>query len=187
MMENDYDSVLRKRNRAERFKDTLIETKDNGNNAIVSSLASPKRLKGISTKIEKSYFRLTAAAVASQIRPLEVLKISLENVKTKYLENGDYAFACDQLKSIRQDLTVQNINNRFTAHVYETHARIALESNDLSEYNQCQSRLQEMRKRGIPISAEEFDCYRLLHAIYRDNKIEFIAILVDLSRRDEVS
>ena len=47
---------------------------------------------------------------------------------------------------------MQNINNRFTAHVYETHGRIALESGDLCEYNQCQSRLQELKKRGVKIS-----------------------------------
>lgn len=31
---------------------------------------------------------------------------------------------------------MQSISNRFAAHVYETHARIALESGDLPEYNQ---------------------------------------------------
>lgn len=34
---------------------------------------------------------------------------------------------------------MQTISNRFTAHVYETHARIALESGDLSEYNQVRT------------------------------------------------
>jgi SAC3 family protein LENG8/THP3 len=83
-------------------------------------------------------------------------------------------------------LTVQNINNRFTAHVYETHARIALESGDLDEYNQCQSRLQEMRRRGVAISADEFDGYRLLHALYRKNKLEFIAVLRELGRSNSI-
>lgn len=75
---------------------------------------------------------------------------------------------------------VQNIKNRFSAHVYETHARIALESGDLSEYNQCQSVLQSMRHHGIQISADEFDSYRLLHALMRHNKLEVIGALRDL-------
>lgn len=92
-----------------------------------------------------------------------------------------YDYACEQLKSIRQDLTVQNINNRFTAHVYETHARIALECGDLPEYNQCQSRLQEMKRRGVAVSSGEFDCYRLLHSLYRDTPLEFASTLKELS------
>lgn len=75
------------------------------------------------------------------IRPLRILKLALENVKAKYLSAENDAnvgvdacykdFACEQMKSIRQDITVQGISNRFAAHVYETHARMALECGDL--------------------------------------------------------
>ena len=88
--------------------------------------------------------RLTSAPNPALIRPLSILRLSLDHVIDKYCDSNDYAYTCEQLKSIRQDLTVQNINTRFTAHVYETHARIALECGDLNEFNQCQSRLQEL-------------------------------------------
>ena len=50
-----------------------------------------------------------------------------------------YAWASEQFKSLRQDMTVQHIKctgaraSTLPLHVYETHARMALEHGDLNE------------------------------------------------------
>jgi hypothetical protein len=42
----------------------------------------------------------------STIRPLPVLQRTLELLKTKWREENNYGYICDQFKSMRQDLTV---------------------------------------------------------------------------------
>lgn len=124
-------------------------------------------IKGTSETVEKEYLRLTSAPHPSTVRPEPVLKRALQLVRDKWkAEQCDYIYACSQLKSIRQDCTVQHIKNEFTVLVYESHARIALESGDINEFNQCQTQLHELYEKLIPGQAIEFLSYRVLYSVY---------------------
>ena len=88
--------------------------------------------------IEKSYFRLTSAPDPSEVRPEPVLHEALKMLENKWAEKtADYKYMDDQFRSLRQDCTIQRIQNDFCVKVYETHARIALEEADLDQFNQC--------------------------------------------------
>ncbi|KAJ3187452.1 hypothetical protein HDU85_006740 [Gaertneriomyces sp. JEL0708] len=107
---------------------------------------------GTSQQLEKRYLRLTSAPDPSTVRPLMILERALEFVCDRWKQERNYAYVCDQLKSIRQDLTVQRIKNAFSVTVYERHGRIALEMNDLGEFNQCQSQLMMLYELGLGTS-----------------------------------
>nr|CDJ92242.1 SAC3 GANP Nin1 mts3 eIF-3 p25 domain containing protein [Haemonchus contortus] len=148
-----------------------------------------KLVKGTCQNIEKSFFRLTAAPDPSQVRPPEILEKSLDNVKEKYRAKAPYRYLSDQLRSIRQDLTVQRVRNYFTVQVYEINARIALENKDREEFNKCQSQLKLLYNEIPGCSNEaEFIAYRLLYYIAMDNSLDVSSLLKGLAdsiRADE--
>jgi len=137
---------------------------------------------GTCTKLDKSYLRLTSAPDPSTVRPLAVLRKTLEMLRKKWKSEQNYTYACDQFKSLRQDLTVQRIKNEFTVKVYETHARIAMEKSDLGEYNQCQAQLKQLYELGIEGCMDEFIGYRILYCIHTMNGTEINETLFRLTR-----
>ncbi|KAL2920135.1 hypothetical protein HK105_200201 [Polyrhizophydium stewartii] len=137
---------------------------------------------GTCTKLEKSYLRLTSAPDPTTVRPLPVLRQTLDLLKKKWKEDHNYTYICDQFKSLRQDLTVQRIKNDFTVKVYETHARIALEKGDLGEYNQCQAQLKQLYSlHKLPGSIDEFLGYRILYMLHTINRRDLINTLSELT------
>ena len=99
---------------------------------------------GTNQSLEKPYLRLTTFPKAEDVRPLPVLERALQHIKARYHTEEDFAWANEQLKSVRQDMTVQGLRNAFVLEVYETHARLALEEGELNEYNQCQTKIKEL-------------------------------------------
>jgi hypothetical protein len=144
-------------------------------------------IRGTCQEVEKRYLRLTSAPDPATVRPADVLRRALEMVKST---TKSYLFKCEQLKSIRQDLTVQRIRDEFTVEVYETHARMALEAGDLPEYNQCQTQLKALYGEGIEGCSNEFAAYSLLYILFnRDNSRDLLSAMARLTpegRRDEV-
>lgn len=67
---------------------------------------------GTCQKLEKDYFRLTSAPIPNTVRPEDILKRSLQLLKEKWNSASvEYVYMCSQFKSMRQDLTVQHIQN----------------------------------------------------------------------------
>jgi hypothetical protein len=140
---------------------------------------------GTNTKLEKSYFRLTAPPNPEDVRPQYILEKTLSMLTKKWKEEKKYGYICNQFKSLRQDLTVQHIKNAFTVKVYEIHARIALETGDTGEYNQCQTQLKALYSQNLGGNPAEFTAYRILYFVYTCNKTDMNDLLATLTPTDK--
>ncbi|KAH8832436.1 SAC3/GANP/Nin1/mts3/eIF-3 p25 family-domain-containing protein [Flagelloscypha sp. PMI_526] len=146
---------------------------------------------GTSTSLFKDYLRLTSEPRPDQIRPLSILQKTLPELTARWKKDGrsQYHWVCSQFKSIRQDLTVQRIKTEFTVNVYEVHARIALEMEDMIEYSTCTGTLRQLYELGIPGNKEEFTAYRLLEYLHGRNHRELNTLVGQLTprqKKDEV-
>ena len=146
---------------------------------------SSLHIVGSSTALEKSYFRLTSAPDPATVRPPAVLRQALERLLSHWAEHREYAYLCDQMKAIRQDLTVQHVHDAFTVRVYEEHARLALDVGDLSEYNQCQTQLAtlygEVQEDGARDNEAEFVMYRIAYCMITHSQSNVFSIIATLS------
>lgn len=170
-----------------KFQKNLDKRQKKFDGGYVSTYRSPSPQPGSGPVVgrcevlEKRYLRLTSAPNPDLVRPLHILKQTLDLLKKKWRKEGNYSYICDQFKSMRQDLTVQHIKNKFTVEVYEIHARIALEKADLGEYNQCQTQLRALYAQNLGGNPVEFKAYRILYFIHTCNRTALNDALADLT------
>lgn len=128
---------------------------------------------GTCEEIEKEYLRLTSAPKPEAVRPPRVLRLSLAHIKSIWASGTKgYGWVCRQLKSIRQDYTVQAVTDHDVVDVYKTHARIALENGDLGEFNTCVAQVQRLfLKVNCSVNEQdEFAAYRILYSVITSAK-----------------
>ncbi|CAD8073253.1 unnamed protein product [Paramecium sonneborni] len=128
--------------------------------------------------LHKPYLRLTQQIDFSQIRPLPILQQALKLFKKQYKSGEiDYQYFSDQLRSIRQDINVQNIENEFTIKIYETNAKLSIENFDLHTFQQCQMKLLELYLMPIKTkNKQEFLCYIILYHALKNNHDQLLNI-----------
>ncbi|EFR05244.1 hypothetical protein MGYG_08256 [Nannizzia gypsea CBS 118893] len=122
---------------------------------------------GRSTELEKRYLRLTAAPNPDNVRPLAVLRKTLDLLKRRWKQENNYGYICDQFKSMRA-------GPDGAAHQERLHGA------------GCQTQLQGLYALnlggGHPM---EFKAYRILYFIYTRNQTAINSALSDLTAAEK--
>lgn len=167
------DEHERRQERKERFQEDAARSHKQKKKKKKGKSHPPKEtLVGRNKNLEKPYLRLTTFADPDDIRPLHILKKAFKMVQNNWKTTEDFEWCNEQLKSVRQDLKVQNIENDFAVEVYETHSRMLLENGDLNEFRICTAALAELHVSQTPTSRAEFRAYGILYGIVKDSKLE---------------
>merc|ERR1711871_1077690 len=95
------------------------------------------------------------------------------------------------MKSIRQDLVLQQVKDELAVEAWEFHTELCLEENDLSEFSQCQTVLRQLHEAHRCSSAEAdasrttnesiFTAYRILFWLIRGDHLELLKELALLT------
>ncbi|CDW74608.1 UNKNOWN [Stylonychia lemnae] len=111
--------------------------------------------------LEKKYFRITQLITEKDLQDDKLIRTekqliqAFDHVYTKfdsytsesiYEQSQNYEWFIDQLKAIRQELTIRKIDHEFALKVYEVNCVVALNNLDLSQFLQSYSRLIDIAK-----------------------------------------
>ncbi|CAD8193928.1 unnamed protein product [Paramecium pentaurelia] len=150
-------------------------------------ISTNMKITGTCEDLEKPYYRLTGLPDPNTIRPEFILKKALNHILEKWKNyQADYNFTIEQFRSIRQDLLVQHIENRFTIQVYEENARICLECGDFPRYESCWTMLcdlydmisiSEGKDANLIGNKVEFDSYRIVYLTMLNKQDQLVKIL----------
>mmetsp|Transcript_50075 Transcript_50075/g.132000 ORF Transcript_50075/g.132000 Transcript_50075/m.132000 type:complete len:343 (+) Transcript_50075:146-1174(+) len=145
-------------------KKRLLRFPQDGSSAVYVSMDAPTEapLQGESQTIEKSYQRTIGGfPLAEHVRSSQVL----EKAFHRTLQTEDYAYVSDQLRAVRQDLTVQHIRSPFAALVWEQSAVRAAANADWATFDSCLPELAALQVENGLEHQEKVASWRFLRSV----------------------
>ena len=92
---------------------------------------------GTNQDLEKPYLRTTGKVQPEDVRPQHILEQSLVYVLEKAKQTNDIHYLSEQLKSIRQDIIIQKIENEFKRKVCNISIECELQHKNLFDAKSC--------------------------------------------------